>query len=64
MKAKQQGFTFVEMAVVLLVLIGAGGWIANVVKLVGMLEGSITAMFVARVVGIFVAPLGSILGFF
>jgi hypothetical protein len=46
------------------VVVGIGGWIANVVKLIGMLGGEITAMFVARCVGVFAAPLGAILGFF
>lgn len=60
---KQSGFTAYELLVVALVVLGVGGWIANIVKLVGMLDGSVTAMFIARVVGVFAAPLGSILGF-
>lgn len=64
MKSKQGGFTSVELFCVGLVLLGIGGWIANVVKLIGMLDGSVTAMFIARVVGVFAAPLGAILGFF
>ena len=39
------------------------GWISNVVKLVAMLGGDITAMFVARCIGVFAAPLGTVLGF-
>lgn len=50
-------------ALIGLMLLAAGGWIANVVKFIGLLGGEITAMFVARIVGVFVAPLGSILGF-
>ena len=41
-----------------------GGWIANIVKLIGMVDGSVTTMFVLRVVGIFAAPFGSVLGYF
>jgi hypothetical protein len=41
-----------------------GGWIANVVKLIGMLGGDASAMFIARVAGLFLAPLGVVLGFF
>lgn len=48
----------------LLVILAIGGWIANVVKLVGLLGGEITAMFIARIVGIFMAPFGAVLGFF
>ena len=60
---KQRGFTTIELGVFVLILALIGGWIANVVKLVGMLGGDITAMFVARVVGVFAAPLGAVLGF-
>lgn len=56
-----------EIALVFLALacvsLAAGGWIANIVKLAGMLDGSVTAMFIARIVGIFAAPLGVVLGF-
>lgn len=51
------------VALIALMLLAAGGWIANVVKFVGLLGGDVTAMFIARIVGVFVAPLGSILGF-
>jgi hypothetical protein len=40
-----------------------GGWIANIVKIFYSAAEPITALFVLRCVGIFVAPLGSILGF-
>lgn len=39
------------------------GWICNIIALVHMLGGDITAMFIARCVGVFMTPLGSILGF-
>lgn len=44
-------------------LAAIGGWIANVVKFIGMLGGDVSTMFIARAVGIFAAPLGAILGF-
>jgi hypothetical protein len=47
-----------------LICAGVAGWVLNLIALVGMLDGGITAMFVARLVGVFVAPLGSILGLF
>lgn len=66
MKRFQRGFTLVEGAVVgwfLLILIGVGGWIANVVKLVGMDFGTVTGMLVVRAIGIVVPPLGAVMGF-
>ena len=56
--------TATALLIVAIVVLFAGGWIANIVKLVGMLDGELTAMFIARIVGIFVAPFGAILGFF
>lgn len=42
-----------------------GGWIANLVKLIGMIGHTdlLTLLPVLRIVGLFVAPLGSVLGF-
>lgn len=56
--------TATALLIAAIVFLFAGGWIANIVKLVGMLDGELTAMFIARIVGIFVAPFGAILGFF
>ena len=64
---KQSGFTSIELinvSVLLLIVVAIGGWVANIVKLVGMIGGDVTAMFIARCVGIFAAPLGAVLGFF
>jgi hypothetical protein len=63
-KNKQLGFTAFEIFVAILVLVSLCGYIANIVKLVMAVGGEVTAMFVLRVVGIFAAPLGAILGFF
>lgn len=46
-----------------IVLLGIGGWVANVVKLVGSSFDPLTGMVVARAIGVFIAPLGSVLGF-
>jgi hypothetical protein len=40
------------------------GYVLNIVKLIPLLDGGFTTMFIGRVVGIFAAPLGSVLGFF
>lgn len=63
MKKLQRGFTAFELFIVVLVLGGVGGWVANIVKLADMDFGAITGMLVIRAVGIFVAPLGSVMGF-
>lgn len=48
----------------ILLIVGAGvGWIWNIVKLVQILDLSVTGMLVARAIGVFVAPLGAILGY-
>ena len=60
----QKGFVAYQLILAVILLIGAGGWIANAVKFVGMLGGDINAMFIARIVGIFAPPFGAILGFF
>lgn len=40
------------------------GWVVNIIAFIGMLDGGFTAMFVARMVGIVLFPLGGILGLF
>lgn len=60
---KQRGYTIFELVFVLLVLVGGGGWIANIVKLVGMSFDPITGLLIVRAVGIFLAPLGAVMGF-
>lgn len=44
------------------IIAGIIGWVANIVQLVGMASDPITAMFVLKCVGVFFAPLGSVLG--
>lgn len=58
---EKTGTTAVVLAVLYLILFGA--WIANLVKFIGILDNPVGAMFVARLVGLFVAPLGALLGF-
>lgn len=61
---KQKGYTTSDLIIVAFVLLSIGGWIANIVKLIGSDFDPLTGMVVGRVVGIFVAPLGAILGYF
>ncbi len=39
------------------------GWIMNIYKLAGMFGEEISTWFIARIVGIFFAPLGAVLGY-
>ena len=61
---RQKGFTLPEIMVILVTLFGIGGWIANIVKIVGMSFDPLSGIAVARIAGIFVAPLGAVLGYF
>ena len=54
--------TVFALFVALMGAIGFAGWVGNIVQLVSMVSDPITAMFVLKCVGVFFAPLGSILG--
>lgn len=60
---KQIGTTLVELVVVLVVLAGSIGWIWNIVKIIGS-DFAFSGMLIARVIGVFVAPVGAVLGYF
>lgn len=51
------------MIVFILVILGCVGWIMNIVKMAAT-NDLLTGLFVVRVVGVFVAPLGAVLGYF
>lgn len=55
---------FVEIAVLTIWVTAAVGWGMNIYKLISMLGGEVTTWFIARVIGVIFAPLGSVLGFF
>lgn len=49
-------------------LIGLGvalivGWIMNIVAVIGLIGGDVSAELIVRVVGVFVAPLGAAFGY-
>ncbi|EPY4328932.1 hypothetical protein ACXDJA_002557 [Klebsiella variicola] len=50
----------------IIVVLAIGGWIANIVKIIttGFVISQWGGLDVARCIGVFIAPLGSILGFF
>lgn len=39
-----------------------GGWVMNIINIANMIDSPLTGKFVLMVVGIFVAPLGVVLG--
>ena len=41
---------------------GLIGWVANIVQLAGMVGDPITGAFVVKFAGVFVAPIGAVLG--
>lgn len=51
-----------EIALGLVAIALAAGWLLNIGKVILDIEGDVTAMFIARLVGIFFAPLGGVLG--
>ena len=63
MSKAEKAFGAASLGVVALVIAGVGGWIANIVKLVDMVDGEVTGMFIARCVGVVAGPLGAILGY-
>ena len=54
--------TLTFCTVAILGILAIAGWILNIVALTQMSEG-FSGMFIVRIIGIFVAPMGSILGF-
>lgn len=59
----ERGFTSVELFVVLVFLFGGVGWVWNIVKIAGSDFAQITGMLILRIVGVFLAPLGAVLGY-
>jgi hypothetical protein len=63
----RRGFMETELAVVALFLISVLafiGWVLNIVALASMDFAHVTGMHIIRIIGIFVAPLGSFAGWF
>jgi hypothetical protein len=55
----------VAALIYLAVIVAAiAGWIMNIAGIVHTIGGPITAMFIARCVGVLAFPLGAVLGYF
>ena len=57
-------FNVLEKIFLFIALTCIASWIANLVKLIGMSFDPLTGMAVARAIGVFVPPVGVILGVF
>lgn len=51
-------------SVILIALVSAYGYVSNMLEILYSLGGPVTAMFIARCVGVVAIPLGAVLGFF
>jgi hypothetical protein len=62
---KSKGFATYELIIFLVALLALGGYIANIVKVfsIGIAIGQWGGMEVIRVIGVFIPPLGAILGY-
>ncbi len=61
--AEQVGSILALFAYFALIIAIAYGWIANIITIANSNFSDITGILVLRVVGIFVAPLGVVLGY-
>lgn len=55
-----------SLTVLSLWVAGIVGWIANIVQVINMMiaDSPVGALFIGKIVGIFAAPLGSVLGLY
>lgn len=60
---KQFYFNSTELFSAVLILALIGGWIANIVKLINSDFANMSGLIVMRVIGVFIAPIGAVLGF-
>jgi len=64
-KAMRKASTIVELIFVILSIGALVGWVMNIMAVIqlAMANSELTTMFILRIAGIFVAPLGIILGY-
>jgi hypothetical protein len=61
---KQKGFALGELLLVLFYIAVLAGWVMNIGQILRMLDAPVTVLLVLKIIGIFVAPLGVVLGWF
>lgn len=54
----------IGLAYVAVLVLAVIGYVMNLVKLVGMMDGGVSAMLIIRLVGIVAAPFGALIGWF
>ena len=59
---KQKGFATTELVYLIIALLGLWGYVWNIVKLID--AATLGGMELVRAVGIFIFPVGAVLGFF
>lgn len=59
----QRGHIAVDLVIALIGLAGVVGWIMNIIDIANSEFTPITTMLVLRFIGVFVPPLGAVLGY-
>jgi hypothetical protein len=63
----QKGYTTLNIGILIyaaLMIGGVIGWVLNIVDIVHADFDNVTGMLVLRIIGVFVPPLGAVLGYF
>jgi len=60
----QFGGILLELFIVIVGLLGVGGWVWNIIKIVHDFAMPVTGLLIVRIIGVFMAPLGAVLGYF
>lgn len=63
MSSKEQGAIIAALVWLAIVVAATYGWVMNIVHLYYSNFNDITGILILRVVGIFIAPLGSVMGY-
>ncbi len=53
---------FTWLMILTVVILGFAGWVMNIMTIAGSNFNDLTGLLVLRVVGIFIAPMGAVLG--
>ena len=61
-KSRSSDGLIFPLAILGLFVLGLWGWVCNIIAIIH--ADSVTGMVIARVAGVFIAPLGAVLGFF